>query len=103
MTNEKTIIQRITQLRLQRNVSARDMSLSIGQNQNYINNIENGKTMPSMSAFLSICDYLGITPSEFFDTHNAQPERLREAIKNLQKLDNERFNNITAVIANLAN
>lgn len=100
---DKKFINRLTELRLQRKVSARDMSLSIGQNQNYINNIENGKTMPSMSAFLSICDYLGITPSEFFDTHNTQPERLREAIKNLQKLDNERFNNITAVIANLAN
>lgn len=100
---ETKFIKRLTELRLQKNVSARDMSLSIGQNQNYINNIENGKTMPSMSAFLSICDYLNITPSEFFDTKNAQPERLREAIKNLQKLDNERFNNITAVIANLAN
>lgn len=100
---DKKFINRLTELRLQRKVSARDMSLSIGQNQNYINNIENGKTMPSMSAFLSICDYLGITPSEFFDTNNPQPERMREAIKNLQKLDNERFNNITAVIANLAN
>lgn len=94
---------RLTQLRTNKNVSARDMSLSLGQSVNYINNIECGKALPSMSAFLSICDYLGITPSEFFDTHNAQPERLREAIKNLQKLDNERFNNITAVIANLAN
>ena len=95
--------KRLTQLRQAKNVSARNMSLSIGQSPNYIFSIESGKTMPSMSAFLSICDYLGITPSEFFDTHNAQPERLREAIKNLQKLDNERFNNITAVIANLAN
>ena len=96
-------IKRLIQLRQNKNVSARNMSLSIGQSANYIFSIESGKTMPSMSAFLSICDYLGITPSEFFDTHNAQPERLREAIKNLQKLDNERFNNITAVIANLAN
>lgn len=96
-------VKRLIQLRQNKNVSARNMSLSIGQSPNYIFSIESGKTMPSMSAFLSICDYLGITPSEFFDTHNAQPERLREAIKNLQKLDNERFNNITAVIANLAN
>lgn len=96
-------IKRLTELRLNKKASARDMSLSIGQSENYIYNIEAGRALPSMSAFLSICDYLGITPSEFFDTHNAQPERLREAIKNLQKLDNERFNNITAVIANLAN
>ena len=100
---EKDFVDRLIILRLQKSVSARDMSLSIGQNQNYINNIENGKTMPSMSAFFSICDYLKITPSEFFNTENSQPEKLRTAIKNLQKLNTEKFDNITAVIANLAN
>lgn len=32
---------RITQLRIQKGVSARDMSLSIGQSRGYINQIEN--------------------------------------------------------------
>ena len=34
---------RIAQLRMQKNVSARDMSLSLGQNNSYINQIENKK------------------------------------------------------------
>ena len=34
-------IRRLVQLRMQKNVSARDMSLSIGQSAGYINNIEN--------------------------------------------------------------
>ena len=34
---------RISKLRTQKGVSARDMSLSIGQNAGYINNIETGK------------------------------------------------------------
>ena len=33
---------RIASLRNQKGVSARDMSLSIGQNENYINRIETG-------------------------------------------------------------
>ena len=61
---------RLARLRSQRGVSARDMSLSIGQNAGYINTIESGKALPSMSAFFFICDYLRITPAEFFDTES---------------------------------
>ena len=60
-------VARLTQLRLKHGVSARDMSLSLGQNSGYINNIECGKALPSMSVFLYICDYFHITPQEFFD------------------------------------
>ena len=38
---------RIAQLRMQKNVSARDMSLSLGQNNSYVNQIENKKALPS--------------------------------------------------------
>lgn len=48
---------RLAQLRQQKGVSARDMSLSIGQNAGYINNIESGKALPSMSNFFYICEY----------------------------------------------
>ena len=48
-------------------VSARDMSLSIGQSAGYINNIENKKNLPSMAAFFYICEYLEVSPQEFFD------------------------------------
>ena len=58
---------RLTHLRMQKGVSARDMSLSIGQNPGYINNIESGKALPSMSGFFYICEYLGVTPRDFFD------------------------------------
>ena len=49
--------ERLTQLRTTKGVSARDMSLSLGQNPGYINNIESGKALPSMSVFFYICDY----------------------------------------------
>ena len=56
---EEFLPQRLTQLRMQKNVSARDMSLSLGQANNYINSIENRKALPSMQSFFYICEYLG--------------------------------------------
>lgn len=64
---------RLAQLRTRKGVSARDMSLSIGQNPSYINNIETGKALPSMSVFFFICEYLEISPSEFFDDVSRDP------------------------------
>lgn len=49
---EKDCQIRLAKLRTQKGVSARDMSLSIGQTPSYINNIGNGKALTSMSAFL---------------------------------------------------
>ena len=59
--------QRLTQLRIQKSVSARDMSLSLGQSESYINKIENKRTLPSFTGFIYICEYFQITPKEFFD------------------------------------
>ena len=50
MQYEERFSKRLIQLRMQKGVSAREMSLSIGQNASYINNIETGKALPSMSA-----------------------------------------------------
>ena len=53
---EDNFSRRLTYLRVQKGVSARDMSLSIGQNPGYINNIETGKSLPSMTNFFYICE-----------------------------------------------
>ena len=55
-------------LRNKKDVSAREMSLELGQNVNYVNLIENGKRFPSMQGFFLICDYMDITPADFFST-----------------------------------
>ena len=76
---EKEFSQRLAQLRLQKGISARDMSLSIGQNPGYVNTIENGKSFPTMTNFFYICEYLNITPMEFFDMSSDNPEKLKGA------------------------
>ena len=99
--DEDFIAKRITQLRLKKGVSARKMSIPIGQNPVYINNIESGKSLPSLSGLLYICDYLEITPLEFFDTENQNPEKLNQIIASLKKLDDEQLNIIAEVIKGL--
>ena len=74
------------------------MSLSIGQNPGYIHNIENGKALPSMSVFFFICDYLGISPSEFFDIDNSNPGKLKPIIEKMKKLDDEQLDGIAAIV-----
>lgn len=47
---EDFIPERLAKLRIVKDVSARNMSLSLGQANNYINNIENKKSLPSMQS-----------------------------------------------------
>ena len=62
MMYEDFVPERLAKLRALKGVSARDMSLSLGQANNYINNIENKKSLPAMQSFFYICEYLGVTP-----------------------------------------
>lgn len=76
--------------------------MSIGQNPGYINNIETGKSMPSLAGIFYICEYLGITPSEFFDVGSENPARLKELIDYLKLLDDEQLANVTAIVKSLS-
>jgi transcriptional regulator with XRE-family HTH domain len=98
MDNEQFFITRLIELRKQKGVSARDMSLSAGQNANYVNHIERGKMLPSMTSFFALCGCLGITPKEFFDADSAHPAKLNALIENLKRLDEEALDSIMSVV-----
>ncbi len=89
--DEKDFSMRLATLRTKKNVSAREMSLSIGQNQGYINHIESGQGTPSLSGIFYICEYLGITPSQFFDFDLKNPEKLNKINEYLKKLNDEQL------------
>ncbi len=79
--------ERITQLRLQKGISEYKMSYDLGHSRGYINNISSGKTLPSMTEFFAICDYLEITPIEFFDNNTKNPQLSNAVIHATEKLD----------------
>lgn len=89
---------RITELRTQKGVSARDMSLSLGQSESYINKIENKRTLPSMAGFIYICEYFGITPQEFFNEGSPAPQKTKEVIQELEKLTSSQIDHIMLII-----
>ncbi len=80
---EEFFIKRLALLREIKGVSAREMSLAIGQNESYINRIENGKSFPSMQVFFYICEYLGVTPMDFFNENVANPKQLAHLVDKL--------------------
>lgn len=92
---------RLAKLREEKGVSARDMSLSIGQNPGYINNIESGKSKPSLSGILYICEYLGITPKDFFDTEVTNPSKATELYSIAKGLSDEQLDNLIAIAKGL--
>ncbi len=92
---------RLAKLRMEKGVSARDMSLSLGQSNSYINKIENKVAYPSMTGFLYICDYLGITPYEFFYDENMVPNEYAEIMGLLEKLPKEKVGHIKTILKDM--
>ena len=89
MQYEKFIRERITKLRLNKNVSEYRMSLDLGHSDSYIRNITSGKALPSMSEFLYICEYFNVTPKEFFDESIDNPALINELVSLSNSLSNE--------------
>ena len=55
-----------------------ELSTDLGHSKSYIQSISSGKSMPSMGEFLYICEYLGVTPREFFDDSINDPQLVQE-------------------------
>lgn len=87
--DEKFIRERITQLRLRKGVSEYQMSYDLGHSRGYVYNISSGKALPPLKEFLSICDYFQLTPQQFFDEDNDNPELIQKAISGMRELSEE--------------
>lgn len=84
---EDFVRERITALRLKKGVSEYQMSYDLGHSRSYVYNISSGKSLPPLKEFFAICDYLGITPRDFFDTEISQPQLIQKAVDGLKNLD----------------
>ena len=89
---EEQFSKRLTELRTQKGVSARDMSLSIGQNPGYIT------AFPTMANFFYICEYFNITPQEFFNFGEETSNGMNALVDQLKQFDAEQINALTAFI-----
>ena len=87
--DESFVRERITQLRKIKGVSEYQMSYDLGHSRGYINNISSGKTLPSMTEFLAICEYFCITPAEFFNESFNDPRTANELLDTINTLNAE--------------
>lgn len=76
ISNPKFVQERITELRLARDISEYKLSKELGYSKGYIQSISSGKTLPSVAALYEICDYFEITPREFFDDESLPDSKL---------------------------
>lgn len=82
------IRNRITQLRINKNVSEYQMSLDLGHSKSYVQGISSGRALPSMSEFIAICEYFEITPEEFFNSEEDNPVLIKKLLDEISRLSN---------------
>lgn len=84
------ILDRITQLRIQKDISEKQMSRDIGKSASYLSAMQKNKSMPSMISLAVICSYLDVSLSEFFDFEdNPYPIKINQIKEELLTLDDE--------------
>lgn len=98
MYTDEMFRDRLIELRTEKGVSAREMSISLGQGVGYISNIENGKNMPSWGSFFYICDYFKISPKDFFDVDSTSPAELNVLIEKMKNLGPQKLKLIGNII-----
>ena len=98
---EESFRKRLIGLRMEKDVSARDMSLSMGQSEGYINKIESGHSLPSLTGFFYICDYFRISPKEFFDDGLCYPPLLTDLMNHLKALNHKQLENILSIVKDM--
>ena len=89
MIDSKFIQERIMRLVAQKNVSDSKASKALGHNPGYIKDITSGRALPSMGEFLYLCEYLGVTPQEFFNEERQTTALQQEAIDSIYALSEE--------------
>ena len=99
--DETYIRNRITELRLKRGISEYQLSLDLGQNRSYIQAISSGRALPSMKQFLNICEYFEITPLQFFDTSESNPQLVKKALDGIRTLSDDDLIMLLGLIARL--
>ena len=95
---EDLFYDRLIKLRERKGVSAREMSLAIGQSPGYINGLENRNGFPSMQVFFYICEYFGISPKDFFDSENRSPAAVEALTDDLKTLTDSQIASIADIV-----
>lgn len=90
MQYDEFIRSRITELRMQKNVSEHKMSLDLDKSGSYIRGITSGAALPSLKELFNIISYFNMTPEAFFAPMadvNTPYRKLCEKLRNMDEED----------------
>lgn len=89
---------KLSQVRISKGLSARELSSRINKNPGYINSIECGKITPSIKSLFDICRELDIKPSTLFDVTSDESTIKKNCYDEISKLNEEDLNILFTVI-----
>lgn len=96
--------ERVTSLRLSKEISEYTLSKNIGMCNNYINKVSSGAIIPSIKVLEQICDYFGITLSQFFDEDTPRISLTAAKINSLlPSLTEEQLDSLLMVVNSMVN
>lgn len=93
MEVEKFIRNRITELRIRKDVSEHRMSLDLDKSGSYLRGISSGASLPSLKELFNIIAYFNMSPSEFFaplDDKDTPYSRVCERLRTIDDADLEK-------------
>ena len=96
---DKLLRERITELRLKKDVSERKMSLDLGKSGSYIRGITNGSALPSVGELFNIIDYFGMTPAEFFFGMEITPSARASLQKQIDEMSDDELEEVRTIIS----
>lgn len=95
---DEFIRTRITELRMQKNISEHKMSLDLDKSGSYIRGITSGAALPSLRELFNIISYFNMTPAEFFAPMEDADTPYRELCEKLRTLDDEDLEKVSIFI-----
>lgn len=91
---DEFIRNRITELRMSKNISEHRMSLDLDKSGSYIRGITSGAALPSLREFFNIINYFEMTPVEFFAPLENTDSLYHQLCEKMRKLDNSDLNKV---------
>ena len=95
--------QKITELRIKRNISEYQLSYDVGHSKNYVHNIVTGYSQPSVKELLYLIEALGVTPRDFFDENVefSNPFLSRKIMEGIKGMSDENLEAVLLIIERL--
>ncbi len=81
------IRHRITELRIEKDVSEHRMSLDLDKSGSYIRGITSGSALPSLKELFNIISYFEMTPAAFFAPLEDPESKYHQVCERLRRLD----------------